>query len=432
MESVDVVIVGAGLAGLCCALELVAKKRTVAVLEASDAVGGRVRTDVVDGFRLDRGFQVLLTAYPEAQRVLDYDALRLGSFYPGAMVRCEGKFHKIADPRKRPLDAAKGFLSPVATLADKARLAVLEHRVKSGTEEQMWERPERATIDVLRDAGFAETTIDRFFRPFFGGVFFDRELATSSRMFEFVFRMFSAGRAALPAAGMQAIPEQLAARLPSGMVKLNARVRSIDSRGGASGVHRVTIDSGEGAKARCVVVATDMDACAGLARGTGEVGAGQARSRGWRSTSTLWFACEKPPVGEPILVLDGEGEGPVNHAAVPSLVCPTYAPAGAHLIGLSVADQRAAAMPTGELEAAARSQMLRWFGGGVESWRLLKHHFVERALPDQTAGRLTPARRDLGAGAAVFACGDHLDNASINGAMESGGRAAAAVHAALG
>jgi phytoene dehydrogenase-like protein len=430
VESVDVVMVGAGLAGLCCALELVAKKRTVAVLEASDAVGGRVRTDVVDGFRLDRGFQVLLTAYPEAQRVLDYDALRLGSFYPGALVRCEGKFHKIADPRKRPLDAAKGFLSPVATLADKARLAVLEHRVKSGTDAQMWERPERATIDVLRDAGFADTTIDRFFRPFFGGVFFDRDLATSSRMFEFVFRMFSAGRAALPAAGMQAIPEQLALRLPAGMVRLSSRVKSIETRAGD--VRRVVLDGGTHVEGRCVVVATDLDACAALTRDGGGAARGQGVSRGWRATSTLWFACEKPPVQEPILVLDGEGEGPVNHAAVPSLVCPTYAPEGAHLIGLSVADQRAAALPTSGLEKAARAQMSEWFGGGVASWRLLRHHFIQRALPNQAAGRLTPPRREIGVAPGVFACGDHLDNASINGAMESGRRAAEAADASLG
>jgi phytoene dehydrogenase-like protein len=430
VESVDVVIVGAGLAGLCCALELVAKKRTVTVLEASDAVGGRVRTDVVDGFRLDRGFQVFLTAYPEAQRVLDYDALRLGSFYPGALVRCEGKFHKIADPRKRRLDAAKGFLSPVATLADKARLAVLEHRVKSGTDEQMWERPERATIDVLREAGFAETTIDRFFRPFFGGVFFDRDLSTSSRMFEFVFRMFSGGRAALPAAGMQAIPEQLAARLPAGTLRLNARVKSIDTQGGD--VRRVELDGGTHVEGRCVVIATDLDSSVALMGEGGGAGGGRAASRGWRATSTLWFACEKPPVQEPILVLDGESQGPVNHAAVPSLVCPTYAPTGAHLVGLSVADQRAAAMPTDELEKAARAQMSAWFGESVKSWRLLRHHFVEHALPDQAAGRLTPSRREIGVAPGVFACGDHLDNASINGAMESGRRAAEAVDASLG
>ncbi len=430
MERVDVIVIGAGLSGLCCALELDALKKSVTVLEASDAVGGRVRTDIIDGFRLDRGFQVLLTAYAEAQRVLDYDALQLGMFYPGALVRCEGKFHKIADPRKKPLDAARGFLSPVATLADKARLAVMEQRIKLGGEAALWSRPERSSIEALRAAGFAQSTINRFFRPFFGGVFFDPDLATSSRMLEFVFTMFSAGRAALPALGMQAIPEQIAAKLPTGTIRLNQRVRELTTED--DGVSMGTA-SGETLHARSVVIATDATNFENLSRT--HAAAPTTTPRAWRATSTLWFACEKPPVNEPILILEADGGGatdaPINHAAVPSLVCPTYAPPGAHLVGLSIADQHAAAMPTNQLEPAARAQMSRWFGAQVASWRLLKHHFIPHALPAQPPGTLDPHQRPSTIAPHVFACGDHLDNASINGAMESGRRAAAAVHSTL-
>ncbi|MFM9956857.1 MAG: NAD(P)/FAD-dependent oxidoreductase [Phycisphaerales bacterium] len=423
MSEHDVIIIGAGLAGLCCARVLAKQQRGVLVLEAADVAGGRVRTDVVDGFRLDRGFQVLLTSYPEAREVLDFKALRLHEFYPGAMVRCAGKFHKVADPRRKPLDAAKGFLSPVATLADKARLAVFEQRLRLGGDDACWSRPEKPALDLLRDAGFAPLTIDRFFRPFFGGVFLDRELDVSSRMFEFLFRLFGQGRAALPEQGMGAIPAQLAAALPAGSIRLNATVKSCDATS-------VTLDTGEKLSARAVVIATDADAARTLLPGA------PSRPSKWRATSTLWYSCGTPPVNEPILFLNGEDagteDGPVNSVAMSSVVCPAYAPAGAHLMSVSVIDQAAAAWPTAKLDAACRAHLAAWFGPSVSSWRLLRHHFIPHALPQHRPGDLEPARRPVETASGVFICGDHVDNASINGAMESGRRAADAVLENLG
>ncbi len=418
MTDPEAIIIGAGLAGLCCARGLARAGRRVLLLEASDAVGGRVRTDLVDGFRLDRGFQVLLTSYPEAREVLDFTALRLHEFYPGALVRCDGRFHKVADPRRKPLDAAKGFLSPVATLADKARLAVFEQRLRLGGDDACWTRPEKPALELLRDAGFAPLTIDRFFRPFFGGVFLDRGLDVSSRVFEFLFRMFGQGRAALPERGMGAIPGQLAAALPAGSVRLGARVKSCDA-------NSVTLDSGEKITARAVVVATDADAARSL------LPEHPPRAVKWRATSTLWYACDRPPVNEPVLILNGEGapaeHAPVNSVAMTSIVCPGYAPPGAHLVNVSVIDQDAAARPTAALDQACRAQLSQWFGPAAASWRLLRHHFIPHALPQHRAGDLEPPRRPVDTPSGVFLCGDHLDNASINGAMESGRRAAEAV-----
>src|SRR4051794_26838005 len=186
----DVVIVGAGLAGLCCARLLHQRGVPFLLLEASDGVGGRVRTDVVEGFRLDRGFQVFLTSYPEAKQVLDYKALDLKPFLPGALIRHAGRFHELTDPWRRPFAALRSLFSAVGSFADKLRVARLRSRSLSGTIEDRFRDPEFTTLQSPRDAGFSASMIEGFFRPFLGGIFLDRELRTSSRMFHFVFRMF--------------------------------------------------------------------------------------------------------------------------------------------------------------------------------------------------------------------------------------------------
>src|SRR3954470_6592948 len=219
----QVVIIGAGVAGLCCALRLQDKNIPCVVLEASDAPGGRVRTDKVDGFLLDRGFQVLLTAYPEAQSLLDYKALRLRTFAPGALVRVQGKLHRVSDPFRQPWTLPSTLLAPIGNLADKLAVARLRSQVRTGPLEAIWTRPETSSLEALRDFGFSPRIIDSFFRPFCGGIFLETELATSSRLLEFVFRMLSEGWAALPAAGMGAIPAQLAARLAPGTIRAGAR-----------------------------------------------------------------------------------------------------------------------------------------------------------------------------------------------------------------
>lgn len=417
-----VVIVGAGLAGLCCARRLHAAGVPVVVVEASDGVGGRVRTDEVGGYRLDRGFQVYLTAYPEGRAVLDAEALDLRAFYPGALVWCEGKFHRVADPWKKPMDAAAAFLSPVASIADKVRVGLLRQRIVYGSLESLWTRPEKPTIEVLHEAGFSPVMIDRFFRAFFGGVFFDRGLRTSSRMFEFTFRMFNSGRVCVPALGMGKIPEQVAAGLPAGSIRLNARAES-------AGSGRVGLAGGEELGASAVVVATESHAAVSLLRAGGVDPTPARINTRWVSTLTAYFAADEAPVGEGVLLLDGEGTGPVNHACVPSVVSPGLAPAGKHLVSLSMAS-----MPTmheDQWMGEALAQMRRWFGAGVEGWRHLRTYAIPHALPEQSPPALEPARRSVVVAPGVFVCGDHRADASINGAMESGRLAAEAVLSGL-
>lgn len=407
----DVVIVGAGLAGLCCALRLHQSGRPFVLIEASDAVGGRVRTDLVEGFRLDRGFQVLLTAYPEARRVLDYDALDLRPLYAGAMVWSGGRMHRLADPWRHPVDAIASMLAPVGAVSDHLRVGSIRSHSRDGSLDDLFDRPEKTTLEHLRGAGLTDTMIDRFFRPFIGGVFLDRDLATSSRMFEFVFRMFAEGDTAVPARGMGEIPRQIADRLPAGSIRLNRRVLAVGDRS-------VRLDGGEQIDAPGgVVVATEGHEAARLT--------GQPFQRSWRGECCLYFDAEQPPVSEPILVLDGEGVGPVNNVCVMSNASAHYAPPGRALVGATVIGSPET--DPAELLAAVKNQLAAWFGPGVGAWRHLRTYRIPHALPDQPVDSLEPARRPVAVRPGLFVCGDHLDNASINGAMESGRRAAEAL-----
>jgi len=410
-----VAIVGAGLAGLACARRLGEAGVPYVVLEASDGVGGRVRTDEVEGFLLDRGFQVLLSAYPEVRRVLDFAALDLKPFYPGALVHTQGRFHRAADPWRHPLDAVGALFSPLGTFSDKAHITALRHRVTAGSWDDLAARPETTTLEALRRAHLSATMIDRFFRPFLGGVLAGRELTASSRMFDVVFRAFALGEACLPARGIGAIPAQLRAALPADAVRLGTRVDAIDDR-------IVRISGGEAMEANAVVVATEAPAAVRL---IGLVGA-----TGGRALTCLYFAAEKPPVEEPILLLDGDGTGPVNNVAVPSAVARGYAPPGAALVSATVLG--APALDDAALESAVRGQMAKWFGPAARRWQHLRTYRIAFAQPEQAPPALTPWRRPVRVRPGLYICGDHRDNASINGALESGRRAAEAVLEDLG
>ena len=410
----DVVVIGAGVSGLVCALELTRLGFSVQVLEACDGVGGRVRTDVVDGFRLDRGFQVLLTAYPEARRWLSYDGLALCTFEPGALLHFQGKLHRISDPLRRPSHALSSALAPIGTLRDKLLIAKLREELVLADLDAVLTSPESSTIEALCAYGFSGEIIERFFRPFLGGIFLDPELATSSRMFRFVFRMFALGYAALPAEGMQAIPQQLASALSEGSIRLNALVESITGQS-------VRLKTGEELPARAIVVACDP------VRGEWLLSATDAGIRtAMRGVDCLYFAAEQTPVAEPYLVLNGDGSGPINNLAVPSVVAPGYAPPGAHLISVTVLKP---AINEDTTLQQVRSQLTRWFGGEVERWQHLRTYHIPESLPDQSLScggvRMSPVRVDKG----LYVCGDHRRTASLNGAMNAGRRAAEALAA---
>jgi phytoene dehydrogenase-like protein len=407
----ETLIIGAGLAGLCCARRLQKAGRNFTLVEAADQVGGRIRTDSVEGFRLDRGFQVLQTAYPEAQDQLDYSRLQLRSFEPGALIRWQGRWHRLSDPWRRPLQGLRSLFSPIGSFRDKLRVAKLRARVQRGNWHDLFSQPETTTLVALQQAGFSEAMIERFFRPFLGGIFLERELRTSSRMFHFVFRMFAEGLAALPEMGMQAIPGQLVEALPPERIRLNSPVRGIDG-------HRVTLTSGEVLSASTIVLATDGPSAARLLNEPGIATPGE-------SVCSVHFACEAPPIREAILLLNAEGHGPVNNLCFPSLVAPSYAPAGQHLVCASVLGNPVE--PDEQLVQSVREQLTDWFGPTVTAWRYLRTDRIRYALPQQWPGEPAPGERPLKLREGLFLCGDFREQGSIHGAMLSGRRAAEAI-----
>jgi len=185
----DVLIIGGGLAGPCCAFRLHQGGVSSQVLTASDGIGERVRTDKIEGFLLDRGFQILLTASPEARTVLDYDALNLRPFYPMALIRYQNRFYRFSDPRRHPIDGILSLLSPIGSLSDKLRVRKLRNHVLTGSLSDLYNRSETRTLQALRNLGFSDNVIDCFFKAFIRGVFFDPALGGSGRMFEFGFRV---------------------------------------------------------------------------------------------------------------------------------------------------------------------------------------------------------------------------------------------------
>ena len=409
MAESPVVIVGAGVAGLCCGLHLQERKIPFRIVEASENVGGRIRTDRVNGFLLDRGFQVLLTAYPECKRMLDYHALDLHGFNSGALVYTGTSMQRVADPMRAPLSALPGVFSSVGSLADKLRVLKLRKHVMRGSLQTVLSDAERSTLEELEEFGFSESMIDKFFRPFFGGVFLEDDLSTSSRKFDFIFRMFSEGVAALPWKGMRAIPEQLATRLPAGSITIHKPVSQIDGQS-------VLLADGEKIQASKIVLAVEQPEAMRLL--------GREAPRPANGTACLYFDAPKPPVHGPWLVLNGSGLGPVNNICVPSETAPSYAPKERSLVCVSTVGNPP--VDDMKLESLVRQQMDGWFGP-VNDWRLLKIYRVPFGLPAQPRGALSPIAKPARVNDHVYLCGDHMDTASINGAMLSGRRAADAI-----
>jgi phytoene dehydrogenase-like protein len=404
-----VLVVGGGLAGLACANRLHQAGVLPVVLEGGDAVGGRVRTDIVDGFLLDRGFQVFLDAYPESGKLLDKEALELQPFKPGALVWNQDRLHRVMDVFREPRHFLASALAPVGSLADKLKVALLRLQLTRMSFEEIADQDDVTTLEYLQKAGFSALMIDGFFRSFYGGIFLESDLRTSSRMFEFTFKMFSRGNATLPARGMGEIPRQLASRLPEGTLRLSTQVTKI----GAKQVH---LASGELLTGDAVVVATDATTAAKL------VPDFAPSEPAWRSVTCLYFAANHSPLGEAIIVLNGSGSGLVNNVCVPSDIAPGYAPAGQALISISILGTP----EVKDLEARTVTELESWFGKQVREWRHLRTERIQRALPDQGPGiGLKGAGfRQVGD---VYVCGDHTWSASIEGAIISGSRTADAI-----
>ncbi|MFD5827424.1 NAD(P)/FAD-dependent oxidoreductase [Lentzea sp. NPDC060358] len=398
-----IVVVGAGLAGLNAALELTAAGQQVTVLEAGDEVGGRVRTDVVDGVRFDRGFQILLPAYPDLAR-LDLGPFPLRPLRSGVFVHDNGRHDLLADPRTGSSAWDGALRQHVLGARDLAALAAFSARDAFGPARPLLTAQDRTTRDELRRLGVTDRAVEAVFRRFLSGVFLERELSTSSRFFHLVWRSFARGGAAVPALGMGELPRAIAAKLPEGTVRLETAVRAVRDDG-------VELEGGERVAADAVVVATDGTTAARLLPGLTEPR--------WNGVTTWYFRPPRSPLRDGCLVIDANG-GPVVNTAVMSEVSRPYSP-HAPLVQATVLRQVS--------EGDVRTHLNRLYGTDTARWEVLRRYDIPQALPNMDAPHRL--KRSVRAGGRRYVCGDHRDTSSIQGALHSGRRAAHAVLADL-
>jgi glycine/D-amino acid oxidase-like deaminating enzyme len=408
-ERTDVVVVGAGLAGLVCAAELQRRGIDTRLVEASDRVGGRVRTDVVDGHLCDVGFQLLNPAYPAVRRLVDVDALRLRPFAAGVRVRRGDGWSTLGDPRREPKLLASTLRSGLLSPREIAGLARWGAPVMVSAQRSL--RGDDATLaESLDRAGVRGPLRQHVLEPFLAGVLADDSGETSNAYVRLLIRSFVLGTPAVPADGMRALPRQLAGAL-NRPAETSVRVLGIDRD--TEGVV-VRTESGT-SHARAAVIATDVHDATDLGAVPDQAVMG--------GLITWWFSTPPDMPRDRLLVVDGD-RGPVVNTAVMSAAAPSYAPVGRALV------QVTALATAGLSDDAALVEARRLWGVDTSDWNLLIRHDVTRALPKSLPPLDVRKPVDLGDG--LFVCGDHRDTPSIQGAMVSGRRAAAAVSARLG
>ena len=406
----DVIIIGAGLAGLTAALELQKAGKKVTVLEAGEEPGGRVASEIVDGYILDKGFQVLLTAYPETQKYLDYKKLRLQNFIPGAFILKNNKKYRVADPVRCPSLILPSLNAPVGSWNDKIKLLLLARKLSSKNLVELFKSEEKSSMKVLQEEyGFGSTMIESFFQPFFSGIFLEQELSTSRRMLDFTFKMFAEGYASIPELGMQEIPRQLAAQLKEGTIFYNHRVKELLEGDGG-----IRLANGKEITAKNVLIATE--ACGLLKEYLPSV------KSDCHGTTNIYFWADKTPIRGPYLVLNANENRYVNNLCVLSEVSQGYAPVKKSLISVSL--NKVVEENTQAALKMVKQELTPYFGSQVQDWHHIKTYKIRYALPVQQHVQHQLADSSIRIRKGVYLCGDHLLNGSINGAMRSGAFAA--------
>jgi len=403
-------IVGAGVSGLVAAQVLENQGYQPVILEASDRAGGRVKTDIKKGFQLDHGFQVLLSSYPAAQKYLDFKALKLQELKPGAVIFNNGKQQIIGDPLRDISTLFSTLFSGIGTLSDKFKIFQLNLKLKNKSIEAIFSSDEISTKAYLQEFGFSSQIITQFFTPFFTGIFLENELTTSSRMFEFVFKMFGEGLAVIPKGGMEEISKQLVANLSNTTFQYNTQVSSLSNK-------EIVLHTGEKLASTATIIATDASKLVSNA---------PSKNLIWKSCQTLYFTAKQRMINKPMIGLLSNAHGLVNNIFYHTSVA-TNTNNTEELLSVTVV--KAHQLSEKQLIAAVIKQLKEECT--IDQLTFLAIYHIKRALPDlkDIKYEVSPPETQLSSG--IFLAGDVQLNGSLNAAMIAGENAALQVIASI-
>ncbi len=403
-------IVGAGVSGLVAAQVLENQGYQPVILEASDRAGGRVKTDIKKGFQLDHGFQVLLSSYPAAQKYLDFKALKLQKLKPGAVIFKKGKQQIIGDPLRDISVLFSTLFSGIGTLSDKFKIFQLNLKLKNKSIEAIFSSNEISTKTYLQEFGFSSQIIAQFFTPFFTGIFLENELTTSSRMFEFVFKMFGEGLAVLPKGGMEEISKQLVSNLKNTTFQYNTQVTSVSDE-------EIILHTGDKLVSAATIIATDASKLVKNA---------PSKNLSWKSCQTLYFTANKRVIEKPMIGLVSREDSLINNIFYHTSVA-THSNNTEELLSVTVVKEHQ--LSEEQLIATVTKQLKEECN--IDTITFLEIYNIKRALPDlkDIKYEVTPSETQLSSG--IFLAGDVQLNGSLNAAMIAGEKAVLQVIASL-
>ncbi|SFJ40193.1 FAD-dependent oxidoreductase [Olleya namhaensis] len=396
-------IIGAGVSGLIASKVLEDNGYKSTIIEATDRVGGRVKTDTIDGYQLDHGFQVLLTAYPSAQKYLNIEALELQHFLPGATVFSNGSKKTIGDPLRNMTLLFPTLFSGIGTLQDKFKILKLNSLLKNAALTEIFDKTEQTTLQYLTDFGFSEDMITRFFKPFFSGIFLEPNLETSSRMFEFVYKMFGEGFAALPKDGIEAIPKQLKGNLKQTTFKFDTKVKSVEDG-------KIILEDNTELTSDFTIIATEASKLTGNNK--------QSKVK-WKSCDTLYFETDIRVIDKPLIGLVVDNDALINnifyHTSIPS-----NAVNKKELLSVTVVKTHG--LNSESLIMRVKQELMQYCK--IDTSTCLKHYAIAHALPKLEGLKYDMLPKDTKFSDRVFLAGDTQLNGSLNAAMLSGEKAA--------
>ena len=405
-QNKNIHIIGAGVSGLIAAKVLEDNGFSPVIIEATDRVGGRVKTDIVEGYQLDRGFQVLLTAYPAVHKYLDVADLALQNFKPGAVIFNKSKQATLGDPLRDLSLLLPTLFSGIGKFSDKLKILRLNKLLKQKTLIEIFQEEEKSTLAYLTDFGFSSAIIDQFFNPFFSGIFLESKLDTSSRMFQFIYKMFGEGYASLPKTGIEAIPKQLAQGLKKTTFRFNTKVISISNG-------ELLLDDETKVKSDFIIVATEASTLIPNLRG---------QDTKWKSCDTLYFETKTRNIDTPLIGLLPDSDSLINNIFYHTSL-ETTSKGKDQLLSVTIVENH----NLSKEQLILRIQKELKEHCGIASCRFLKRYTIPMALPDlkNIQYEISPSETQLTSH--IFLAGDTQLNGSLNAAMISGESAALGV-----